>query len=389
MHKLIKKLFFLFLVLSLLPSMQAQSRQWVGTWATAPYAAGKNTPPAPFLANNTLRQIVRVSIGGEVIRVKFSNITGKSDVELRKVSIAISPDGTKSAIDSKSLKYLSFGGKQSATMAAGTQLVSDELKFRLTPGARIAITIHYGACETNEHLTHHYGSRTLSYILAGNQVDNPTFDNAVSIERWYTITGIDVVSRKGAAVAVLGNSITDGYGLHGGLQNRWTDVFSEALLANKKTRHVSVLNLGIGGTLVSGSGVQRFDADILAQSGLRWLIIFYGVNDIGHNVSAEKIIDTYKSMIRKAHAANVKVYGATITPFKGSNYYNEKTEAVRAEVNAWIRTSGNFDACLDFDKALRNPADTAQLLPKYSNDWLHPNAEGLKAIGQSVDLRLF
>ncbi len=362
---------------------------WVGTWATAPYAAGKNTPPAPYLANNTLRQIVRVSIGGDVLQVKFSNITGKSDVVLQKVTIATSPDGTKSEVDPRTIVPLKFAGKYSATMPAGTRLVSDAVRYKLKAGQRLAITIYYGACESNEQLTHHYGSRTFSYILEGDHTTNAAFEKAVPVERWYTITGIDVAARKSSAVAVLGNSITDGYGLHGGLQNRWTDVFSENLLKNKSTRSVAVLNLGIGGTLVSGSGVQRFDTDVLGQNGVRWLIIFYGVNDIGNGVSADKIIDTYNYLIKKAHAANLKVYGATITPFKGSNYFNDKHEKTRSVVNNWIRTAGNFDACLDFDRVIRDPADSTRLLPAFSNDWLHPNAEGLRALGNSIELNLF
>jgi lysophospholipase L1-like esterase len=306
------------------------------------------------------------------------------------VNIALSPDGTQSAVDAATITPLTFNGNATVTMAAGTTVTSDEVAFPLAPDMCLAITIYYGECQSNADLTHHYGSRTNSYILAGNQTSNASFTGATAVERWYTINTIDVLtSSKAAAVAVIGNSITDGYGLHGGLQNRWTDVFSRRLLANDATANVGVLNMGIGGTNVATSGLSRFHQDVLGQSGLGWVVVFYGVNDIGASATAATIIDAYKKMIGDAHAKNIKIYGATITPFGGSNYYTPAHEAVRGEVNKWIRTKGNFDGLIDFDKAVRDPNDTTKLQAIFSNDWLHPNAEGYRMLGESVQLDLF
>jgi lysophospholipase L1-like esterase len=370
----------------------------VGTWACAPYEAGTNTP-SKELTGNTLRQIVRVSIGGDTLRVKFSNITCPNAVSIKSVNIAVSPDGTKSAITASTIKELKFNGLANVTMNAKSEVTSDPIAFDLKPSMRLAITIYYDQCKTSSDMTFHYGSRTNSYLLTGDKTTSADFSGATVIERWYTISTIEVLANKtAAAVAVLGNSITDGYGLSGGLQNRWTDVFSEALLKNKATEQVSVLNLGIGATLVTGasngakSGVDRFQHDILEQSGVRWVIIFYGVNDVGASKSASDIINGLKNMVVAVRAkdTNIKVYGATITPFMGYNNTNyTRNDQIRIGVNKWIRTAGNFDGVIDFDNAIRNPSDTTRLQAAYSNDWLHPNAAGYKLMGESIDLKMF
>jgi len=365
------------------------NKKWVGTWSTAPYAADNNTPPSPYLANNTLRQIVRVSIGGDTLRVKFSNRTSSTPVTMNSVNIAVSTNRSTSVIDTSTIKQLKFNGNESVTMNAYSEVTSDPVAFPLTPSMNLAITIYYGQIVTASDMTFHYGSRTDSYILTGDHTVSADFAGATTVERWYNLSSIDVlVPNESAAVAVLGNSITDGYGIHGG-QNKWTDTFSEKLLDNPSTSHVSVLNLGIGATWLTTSGVSRFQQDILEQSGLQWIIVFYGVNDIGGNSSADNIINAYKSLIAQAHAQNIRTYGATITPFKGHSYYTAAREAVRNEVNEWIRTPGNFDRYIDFDKAIRDPADTSKLHAAFSNDWLHPNVAGYQLLGESVDLFFF
>ena len=384
-------LIIIFLTISInnLNAQSVSGSKWVGTWSAAPYAADNNTPPSPYLANNTLRQVIRVSIGGDTLRVKFSNITCSTPVTMNSVNIAVSTDRGTSVIDTSTMKRLKFNGDESVTMNAYSEVTSDPIAFPLTPNMNLAITIYYGQIQTASDMTFHYGSRTDSYILPGDQTASADFAGATPVERWYNISSIDVLaSDESASAAVLGNSITDGYGIHGG-QNKWTDTFSEKLLDNPSTSHVSVLNLGIGATLVTTSGVSRFQQDILAQSGLRWIIVFYGVNDINAEVSADNIITAFKSMIYQAHTQNIRIYGATITPFKEHYYYSETHEAVRGEINEWIRTPGNFDKCIDFDKAIRDPADTSKLLAEYANDWLHPNTAGYKLLGESVDLSLF
>jgi lysophospholipase L1-like esterase len=387
-------LFLLCFQLPILASSDS-TKHWVGTWSTAPYEAGTNTPPIA-LTNNTLRQIVRVSIGGDTLRLKFSNITFAKPITINSVNIAVSPDGTKSPVTASTTKELKFKGNSEVTIDSKSEVYSDPVAFDLKPNMRLAITTYYGQCETSSTMTHHYGSRTDSYILTGNKATDANFSGATIAERWYTISAIEVLSPKStASVAIIGNSITDGYGLHGGLQDRWTDAFSEKLLKNTNTSQIGVLNLGIGATMVTGaangakSGVDRFDHDVLQQAGVKWVIIFYGINDINANVTATAIINGIKSMITAAHAKNLKVYGATITPVNGNAYYSPAHEKTRGDVNKWIRTDSSLDGFFDFDKVIRNPSDTTRLQQQYSNDWLHPSAAGYKVLGESIDTKYF
>ncbi|MFA9391993.1 MAG: GDSL-type esterase/lipase family protein [Prolixibacteraceae bacterium] len=391
-----QKIKFTFLVIVLFISgftTKGQSEIWVGSWSCANYAAGtNNTPPSPYLANNTLRQIVRVSIGGDSLRVKFTNKTCSTPVTIKSVNIAVSKGG--SSVNASTITPLQFNGNQTVTMNAYSDVTSDPVAFALTPSMRVAITIVYGQTASNADITSHVASRTDSYIKEGDHFTADDFGGSVITAHWFHINTIEVLAPDSAgSVAIIGNSITDGYGLSGGLQNRWTDIFSEQLLDDPRTEKIGVLNLGIGGTNVSGTnpttGASRFNNDVLSQSGLRWIIIFYGTNDIAGGASASKITGTYKKMVDDAHALNIKVYGATITPFKGSGHYSEARDIVRNEVNEWIRTPDNFDACIDFDKAIRDPNDHSKLLAKYSNDWLHPNVDGYELLGKSVNLDLF
>lgn len=373
---------------------------WVGTWYTAPQLVETgNNPPAPGLANNTVRQIVRISIGGDSLRLRFSNEFSTGAVAFQAVHIALSKGG--GTIDTTSDRSLTFGGKTEVTMVGGGVVTSDPLAFPVQPRTDIAITIAYGASPAG--ITGHPGSRTTSYILTGNAVSSGNATGAVTTDHWYNILGIDVVAPSAAAcVAILGNSITDGRGSTTNGQNRWPDVMSVSLLADSTTRNVGVINTGIGGnSVLSGglgpTGVSRFDRDILGQQGIRWVIVFEGVNDIGAVTSsraatatAANLIAAYQQFVTKAHAKGLKIYGATIMPFNGNGYYNSYSEQCRNTVNQWIRTAGNFDACIDFDLVMRNPADTTRmLLPAYQNDGLHPDTVGYMLMGGSVDHALF
>lgn len=372
---------------------------WVGTWSTAPQLVEPhNMPPAPGLTDNTLRQIVRVSIGGNTVQLRFSNEFSKSPVTLKAVQIAASKGG--SAIDAATIREVKFDGKPEITMAPGSAVASDPVKFDLKPRMDVAITICFG--QTSPDVTGHPGSRTTSYLLAGNHAATDDFSAAVATEHWYVINGIDVKAPNSAAVAVIGNSITDGRGSGTNKQNRWPDILSERLLKNPETQHIGVLNMGIGGNCVLHGGLgptalDRFDRDILKQHGVHWVIILEGVNDIGgtrDSASASAIatglIDAYQKMIDEAHAKGIKVYGGTITAINKSFYYKDFRESARQTVNQWIRTSGHFDAVIDFDKVLRNPEDTTTLLPEtQSGDYLHPNEKGYEMMGGAVDLKLF
>jgi lysophospholipase L1-like esterase len=287
-------------------------------------------------------------------------------------------------------------------MDAQGSAISDPVAFKLKPSARIAITIYYGQCKSSTDMTFHYGSRTNSYFLTGNKLSSADFAGSTTIQRWYTISGIDVIAPTYAgSVVCFGNSITDGYGLSDspnqpGLQNRWTDIFSERLLANPSTAQVGVLNEGIGATTVlsegngAKAGTVRFAPDVLDQAGVRWIIILYGVNDIHGGKSGDQVInDGYKKLIAAAHAKSkeIKVYGGTLTPMGGDAAY-ASNESARTTINNWIRTAGNFDGVIDFDKAVRDPSNLTSMRSGLANG-LHPSVAGYKAMGDSIDLKMF
>jgi lysophospholipase L1-like esterase len=352
-------------------------------------------PPDPGLSNNTLRQVVRVSIGGNQLRLKFSNQYGTSPVTMNSVHLAVSA-GRDSIIPGTD-KVLTFGGYEAVTIPAGETLCSDTLDFSLPKLADVAITIYFGS--TPAALTGHPGSRTTSFIMPGNEVDSLSMPSAVTTEHWYIITGIDVIADASyRAVVALGDSITDGRGSTTDLQNRWTDNLAKRLQENAATSKVAVLNLGIGGNTVLSGGLgptalKRFDRDALSQRGVRYIIILEGVNDIGESDSpkvASDLINAYKEFIRKAHANNILVYGATILPFGGSQYDGRVHEESRQTVNNWIRTSGQFDEVIDFDAAVRDAEDPAKLQSIYdSDDHLHPNARAYKKMADIIKLDLF
>ena len=385
---------------STLNSNSHSAKKWVGTWSTAPYFVdANNNAPAPGLKNNSFRQIVRVSIGGDVLRFHFTNLFCKNAVTLKSVGIAVSKGG--SSIDAATSKILKFSEKEEVTMSANMDTVSDPVSFHLEPGMKVAITICFA--DAGPEIGGHAASRTTSYLLPGNQSVTADFSNAITTDHWFVISGIDVIAPKStAAIAILGNSIVDGRGSGTSKFNRWSDVLSERLLKNPATSHRGVLNLGIGGNCVVRGGqgqpaVIRFDRDILSQNNVKWLIISEGINDIGgirDSIAAPKVardlIAAYNQMIDKAHAKGLKVYGATILPFAKSFYDKDFRQTVRDTVNQWIRISGRFDAVIDFDKVVTDPNNSKTMLPDLqSGDFLHPNEAGYILMGEAVDLKLF
>jgi len=391
---------FLLLSCSGSKTVSTGNKGWVGTWSTAPQLVEPhNMPPEPGLTENTLRQIVRVSIGGGVVRLRFSNAFSKSPVELKSVAIAQSLEG--GSVDVSTQKALKFNNNPGIIMAPGGEAFSDPVKFNLKPGSRLAVTIHFG--KTSPDVTGHPGSRTTSFILSGNNISSSDFAGAVKTDHWYVIQGIDVQGNKNSkTIAVLGNSITDGRGSGTNKQNRWTDILSARLLENPDTKNTGVLNLGIGGNCVVRGGLgptalERFDRDILSQSNVRWLIILEGINDIGSAKTQEEadkiaaeLIAAYDEMINKAHAKGILVYGATMLPFAGSFYDTPYRQTARDTVNEWIRNSRRFDAVIDFDKIMRNPDDVKTILTDmHDGDFLHPNQAGYRRMGENVNLGLF
>jgi len=406
-----KTIFILFLVTTFFACNNSKSDKketvanqpktvWVGTWATAPQLVEPhNMPPEPGLANNSIRQIVRVSIGGDSIRLRFNNEFSETPVTMKAVQVAASVDS--SVINTSTIRNLKFNGSNEVTIQPGTAITSDALAFDLKPRMDVAITIHFG--ETAPDVTGHPGSRTTSYIYEGNRISEAHFNEAVKTDHWYIINGIDVKAPEEAkAIVALGNSITDGRGSGTNKQNRWPDILSERLLENPATSKVGVLNMGIGGNAVLRGGLgptalERFERDVLNQHGVKWLIILEGVNDLGGTRNAEAanavgdgLIAAYTKMIEQAHAQNIVVYGATILPIDRSFYYKDFREPVRQKVNDWIRNSGKFDAVIDFDKAMSDPENPSVILPNaHDGDFLHPNELGYKIMGEAIDLSLF
>ena len=390
---MMKRLLVLLMVFCAISTVSS-AQNWVGTWATAPQTVVRSFMPYNnCMTNRSVRQVVKVSIGGNVIRLKLSNIYSMQPVEIRSIYIAHAKDSF--AIDAKTAQYFKFGNSYKTVIPAGKQIVSDALKFNLRNLERVAITINYTSAP--EVPTVHMGSRTTSYIMKGVTNAHSNFEKAFRENHWYNISGIDVytMSNNMSAIAIIGNSITDGKCSTDNAQNRWPDVMSEMLQLKHKITNQGVLNLGIGNnrvTVPGGFGAlakERFDRDILMQNGVKKVIIFEGVNDIGAARSgnsetvARQIIESIQGMVKKAKARKMKVYLGTITPFKGAGYYTHFHEAARLYVNDWIRSQArNVDGILDFAKLLQDPNDDRRMKREYaSNDWLHPNPTGYKAMG--------
>jgi len=357
-------------------------------------------PPSIGLANNSLRQPLRVSIGGDTVRLRLTNEYTQVPVTLNAVTIAVSNGA--GTIDTLTRRPLKFSGKDSITMAAGAYVWSDPLAFTLTPQATLQVTLYFGSAPAptaSPNVTGHRGSRFTARILAGNHVNDASFSGATTIVASYVISSLEVKAPQSAgAVAILGNSLTDGYGTTTDGYNRWTDVFATNLLAHARTSKVGVLNAGIGaGNMLSGGistpGLQRYKRDLFDQAGVKWIIILLGVNDIGastcNTTISTNMIAAYTQIADSAHARGIKVYGSPITPFGGNGYYSASNEACRQAINTWVRTNSKYDAVIDFDKLLRNPSDTTKMRAAYDNDHLHPNVAGYALMGNSVDTSLF
>ncbi len=380
----------------------AEPGGWVGSWGASPVF-----PVGQELDGQTVRQVVRLSLGGRQIRVRFSNETGTAPLVIGAAHVA-RPGTAPGTIDPASDHPLTFGGMASVTVPPGAPIVSDPVDIDMPDLGKLVVSLFVSRW-TGPSVVHLDGVET-AYIGPGNQTADPSLDKAqTSLERFF-LSGVDVAGAS-RAIVTFGDSITDGYHSTIDADRRWPDRLAERLAGRGTGQALGVVNAGVSGNRVlhdlpeamfGPSALARLDRDALAQSGLRWLIVMEGINDIGHPtasglpeqaVTAEEIIAGYRQIIARAHAKGVTVFGATLTPFEGTvfpGYFTPEGEIKRQAVNQWIRTGGAYDGVIDFDAAVRDPDHPSRMRPEFDvGDHLHPNDAGYKAMADSVDLNLF
>lgn len=413
------------------PRSAAQNK-WIGTWATAPQAAIRG--PVQTFHNQTLRLIVHTSVGGKRVRVRISNTSG--DQPLRIGAAHIARRASEADIDPASDRTLKLHGRSSVTIPPRSMVVSDPADLDVPALSDLAISLFFP--ETAALTTSHILALQTNYVSAetGDASAQAKFPVAKTIASWPFLTGVDVeVSPHAATIVALGSSLTDGDGSTKDTNRRWPDVLAERLQrAGGEAAELGVLNEGIiGNRLLSDTqsprqaggppplgpvfeelgpalgqaGLARFDRDVLAQAGVKYAILALGVNDIlfpgsfipqSESVTAQDLIKGNRQLIGRAHKKGIRVFGTTIPPFEHAHFrdpffdrfYSPENEKIRQEVNAWIRTGGEFDGVIDFDEAVRDPDHPTQTLPAYdSGDHLHVNDAGNVAQGNAIPLSLF
>jgi lysophospholipase L1-like esterase len=345
--------------------------------------------------------IVRTSIGGNRVRVEFSNAFGTAPLDMGAAHIAIR--SKDSAIVAGSDRPLLFNGKVSARVLPGAVLLSDPVDLVVPKLADLAISV-YVPGSSGLASQHSQALHTTYISTQGDTTGQPEMTDATMTRAWYWISSVDVLAPANAgAIVALGDSITDGTTSTVDANRSWPSLLSERLVANPATANLSVLNMGIAGNRILGDGagvaaLARFDRDVLSQPGVKWLMILEGINDMNlagrggatagaPSLTADDLIGGMKQMIERAHTHGIKVIGCTLTPFGGAT---DAVEAMRQALNLFIRTSGAFDAVVDFDKVIRDPNDPRQFIKEYNNtDRLHPNDAGYKAMADAIDLTIF
>ena len=376
--------------------------------APAPPAQGNPPPPPlfpppPTISNQTVRMIVHTSIGGHRVRVQFSNAFGTSALQIGAAHLAL--HDKDSAIVAGSDHALTFSGKPSVAIPPAAEILSDPLDFEVPALGDLVISL-YAPVEVTTPTIHLTGLHTTYISQPGDFTSAPSIADPTSRELWYWVAGVDVVApAKSAAIVAFGDSITDGATSTPNTNSSWPSQLAVRLAANKATANLAIVNEGISGNrlLNDGAGVSalaRFDRDVLSQPGVKWLIVLEGINDIGlgnlpgappaEAPTVDDLIAAHKQIIERAHMHGIKVIGATLTPYGGAAYATEQGEAAREAVNQWIRASKAYDAVIDFDAVVRDPANPNQIRASYNiRDHLHPNDEGYKAMAAAVDLALF
>ncbi|HEY7101601.1 MAG TPA: SGNH/GDSL hydrolase family protein [Mycobacteriales bacterium] len=391
---------------------------WVGSWGSVP----TTVPPASdtVFSDQTIRQTVHLSVGGSRLRVRFSNEFGTAPLVIGEAHVGRAAGSEPSrSVAAGSDRRLTFAGQVSATVPAGAPLLSDPVRLAVPAGADLVVSL-YLPQPTKATTTHAFAFQD-NVVAAGNVTGSRTVTPTATFQQWWFLSGVSVAApaRDGAVVA-LGDSITDGANTTPNRNARWPDVLARRLQATPDLRGLGVLNEGISGNRLlhdpnplAGSGadafaaqfgesaLRRFDRDVSSQPGGRYVIVLLGVNDLGHpgtiapeseRVTPADLIAGYQQVIARAHQQGMLVFGGTITPFANDTFGFDTpaNRAARLVVNHWIRTSGAYDGVIDFDAALRDPADPERIRPEFdSGDHLHPNDAGAAALANAVPLRLF
>ena len=390
------------LCIALMPASAApatDASHWVAAWGAA------MDLPGPRVADQTVRQIVRVSAGGSSVRVRLSNLFGAGPITLGPVHVALRAQGV--SIVPGSDHALLFGGRPTVTIPKGESVLSDAATMDIKPLQELAVSLYAPAGTPGPSTIHNAGIATAYLTETGDATASTTFPGTEVNGSRFFLESIELAgTAERHTVVAFGDSITDGVGARPDVYERWPDHFAERLRADPRLAGVTVVNSGIGGNRILNDGLgpnaqARFHRDALDKPGARWVVLLEGINDIGgsgqpaspkDDVSAEQIIGGMKALIARAHAKGVKIYGATLTPFGGAGwpYHSSRNEKKREAVNAWIRNGGAFDGVVDFDQAIRDPARPDHMLPAYdSGDHLHPNGAGYEAMAKAVNLDWF
>jgi lysophospholipase L1-like esterase len=381
-----------------------QDELWVGSWGAG--AAGPTQSSAQNFSNQTVRLIVHTSIGGTRVRIRLSNELGTAPLRIGAARIALRASGSATVVGSD--RVLRFGGSPSITLAPGAPALSDPVELAVPAASDLAVSLYLPSATSSA--TFHSSASQTSYVSpAGDFSGAADFPVERPIQSWSFLTEVDVEAGDGGAIVTLGDSITDGFRGKRDTNNRWPDVLARRLQAaqgpDAGAARLGVVNRGISGNRLLANAREgtsygpnilgRFDRDVLATAGVRYMTLLIGINDIAGSsdtepLSADDLIAGYRQVIERAHAKGIAVFGATLTPFEGSRSYTPEREAMRQAVNDWIRTSKAFDGVIDFDRATRDPAHPTRLLPAYdSEDHLHPGDLGYQAMGNAVPLELF
>lgn len=384
------------------PRSAVEASHWVGAWATAPFD-GDPWHHTPTLMDSTVREIVHTTLAGKELRIRFTNEFGKEPLQIDAANVSLSSGG--SSVNPGSMHSLTFGGKPSIVIPPGAEVVSDAVDMATPAFTNLAITFFLPLQQITTPSVHTNAAQD-NYVQPGDEIADDSLAAAKVSSEWFFIKGVDVVPTQphAAAVVAFGDSITDGAWVTENSNHRWPDFLAQRLHGNPSTAHLSVLNEGIGGNCVlihcvGPNALERLDRDVFGQAGVKYMIVLESINDIGalHNpnqpdykLTAADLEQGLSQIVARAHEHGIKVFGATLTPYKGAGYYTERGEQIREQVNQWILTSGVFDGTVDFDKAVSNPAEALTYLKQYdSGDHLHPNDNGYSAMANAIALSLF